>query len=79
MLVDGSQTLTEKDLEEFAEAARIDMSIYSCIELCEAGAAIGWAIYEYEHQNDPPYNLIEIFSNKKDMDNYIEKNLIGAI
>ena len=79
MIIDGSQPLTEKDLEEFAEAAGIDTSTYSYIELCEAGVAIGWAIFEYEHLNEPPYNLLEIFRKKKDMDIYIKNELMGDI
>jgi hypothetical protein len=77
MICDGSQPLTERDLEEFAEAAGIDMDAYSYIELYEAGVAIGWAIFGYEHLNEPPYDLLKIFDNKKDMDNYISEKLIA--
>ena len=79
MIVDGYQPLNEKDLEEFAEAAGIDMSIYSYIELCEAGVAIGWAIFEYEHLNDNAYELVKIFNNQKNMNIYIKEKLIGSI
>ena len=79
VIIDGSQSLTEKDLEEFAEAAGIDMSIYSYIELCEAGVAIGWAIFEYEHFNDNTYELVKTFNNQKNMDIYIKEKLIGSI
>jgi len=79
IIVDGSQPLNEKDLEEFAEAAGIDMSIYSYIELCEAGVAIGWAIFEYEHLNNNTYELVKIFNNRKNMGIYIKEKLIGSI
>ena len=79
MIVDGSQPLTEEDLEEFAEAAGIDMDAYSYIELYEAGVAIGWAIFGYEHFNEPPYNLVKIFRDQKDMDIYRKTELIGCI
>jgi len=79
MICDGSQPLTERDLEEFAEAAGIDMDAYSYIELYEAGVAIGWAIFGYEHLNEPLYDLLKIFDNKKDMDNYITTKLIARM
>jgi len=79
MIVDGSQPLNKKDLEEFAEATGIDMSIYSYIKLCEAGLEIGWAIFEYEHFNDNTYNLVKVFNDKKEMNIYIKEELIGSI
>ena len=53
--VDGSCSPTEEDLEEFAEATQIDMDIYAYIELRQAGSTIGWAVFQYEHCNDQPY------------------------
>ena len=55
------------------------MDAYSYIELYEAGVAIGWAIFGYEHFNESPYNLLKLFNSKKDMDIYIKERLIGSI
>lgn len=75
--VAGVQSPTIKDLEEFAEATNIDMSVYAYVEIHKAEGLVGWAIFSYERFNEEPYEVVKIFRHKHEMELYISKNLVG--
>ncbi len=75
--VAGVQSPTIKDLEEFAEATNIDMSVYAYVEIHNAEDLVGWAIFSYEHFNEEPYEVVKVFRHKHEMEIYISKNLVG--
>jgi hypothetical protein len=69
----GKDTLPRKDLEQWAEAQRIEYTLSWIVPLKEKAKVIGWAVITEDSFEDLEYLVEEVFENKRALEAYVKK------